>query len=170
MPEQRAGERAVAVAGSLLWFKSSGALFPPAAALSAVFLDSPALQSSGWSYLLFPCLSGQSILYIIALGLSQLRQRLRVAITQTQLNQFSSATLEEIKAMFYRFDTSGDGRIDAMELQVALRALLGSELDAADCKQLIAVADSNGDGHIDVDEFVQMLRFDATLSSNAKSL
>ena len=158
--------RALAVAGSLLWFKSSGALFPPAAALCAVFLDSPTLQASGWSYLLFPCLSGQTILYVVAMGLAQLRQQLRVSITKQQLD-FGSATLEEMSELFLRFDTSGDGRIDATELQVALRALLGSELDLADCKQLVQDADSDGDGDIDFEEFVAILRYDATLSGEA---
>lgn len=161
--------RAIAVAGSLIWFKTSGALFPPAAALSAVFLDSPALQTSGWSYLLFPCLSGQTILYVLAVGLAQLRQRLRVSITQSQLD-FSAASLGEMREMFDRYDTSGDGRIDATELQVALRALLGSELDLADCEKLVADADSDGDGVIEFDEFVQMLRFDATLTRDATRL
>ena len=161
--------RALAVAGSLVWFKTSGALFPPAAALSAVFLDSPALQSSGWTYLLFPCLSGQSILYGLAYGLAIVRQRIRVAITHSQLD-FSAASMREMREMFDRYDTSGDGRIDATELQVALRALLGSELDLADCEQLVADADSDGDGDIDFEEFVAMLQFDAVLSSDAAKL
>ena len=58
--------RALAVAGSLLWFKSSGALFPPAAAAAVVFLDTPDLQELGLSYLMFPCLSGCTVLYTLA--------------------------------------------------------------------------------------------------------
>jgi CBS-domain-containing membrane protein len=161
--------RALAVAGSLLWFKSSGALFPPAAAAAAVFLDSAELQSLGWTYLAFPCLSGVSVLYGLALGLSRVRQDVRVRITRSQL-EFSADTLGDMREVFDRFDTSGDGRIDAMELQVMLRALLSTEMDLEDCEDLINRTDVNGDGSIDFEEFVMMMKFDAKLTGQASSL
>ena len=150
--------RAVAVAFSLAWFKLSGALFPPAAAMSAVFLDSPGLQERGWGYLLFPCLSGQAILYASATALAALRQRVRIAITKSQLD-FSAETREGFEAMFRQFDTSGDGLIDATELQVALRAIIAADLDLKDCEELVRDADADGDGGIDFDEFMALLQF-----------
>ena len=151
--------RSVAVAGSLAWFKASGALFPPAAALAAVFLDSPALQEKGWTYLLFPCLSGNAILYVLAYALSYVRQKVRISITRTQLD-FSSSTRKDFEEMFTKYDTSGDGRIDATELQVALRALVGADLDLNDCEKMVREADTDGDGSIDFNEFMALLQFD----------
>ena len=152
--------RAAAVAGSLIWFKSSGLTFPPAAAMAVVYLDSPLMQESGWSYLVFPCLSGQLFLYVAAAGLAKVRQRIRVAITQRQLD-FSSDNLDDFRELFDRFDTSGDGLIDATELKVALRVLTGAEVDLSDAEALVAEADCDGDGVIDFGEFVQMLKFDS---------
>lgn len=152
--------RAIAIGGSLFFFKTTGALFPPAAALAAVFLDSPGLQENGWSYLLFPCLSGQALLYALALVLSQVRQKVRVAITKSQLD-FSAESIDEFRELFKRFDTSGDGLIDAVELQVALRATINVDLDMSDCEQMVREADADGDGGIDFNEFVQLLKFEA---------
>ena len=157
--------RAMAVAGSIVYFKQSGLLFPPAAAMACVYLDSPLMQESGWSYLLFPCLAGQLLLYLAAVSLSALRQSVRVAITRRQLD-FSDATIESFRELFTRFDTSGDGLIDAMELKVALRALTGAELDISDTEKLVADADSDGDGVINFDEFLMLLQYDATALSS----
>ena len=159
--------RALAVSGSLAFFKLTGALFPPAAALAAVFLDSPALQERGWMYLLFPCISGQVFLYAFAIAVAQVRQRVRVAITQSQLD-FSNESRESFREMFTRFDTSGDGRIDANELQVALRATIGADLDIADCDELVRVADTDGDGSIDFEEFMALLKFDPKINAGGR--
>jgi len=153
--------RALAVAGSLAWFKCTGATFPPAAALAAVFLDSKELQELGWSYLLFPCLSGQALLYAAGSGLAQLRQLVRLSLTRMQLDSTltSRESIDEMRSMFMRFDTSGDGLIDATELQVALRAILHADVDAKDCEALVREADVDGDGAIDFDEFLVLLKY-----------
>ena len=155
--------RAIAVAGSLAWFKATGATFPPAAAMAAVFLDSPQMQELGWSYLLFPCLTGQLLLYAAGAGLAPLRQRVRVALTHMQLDGSSLGSsresVEELRAAFARFDTSGDGLIDAAELQVALRAILQADVDPKDCEALVREADADGDGAICFDEFLIMLKY-----------
>ena len=161
--------RAIAVGGSLVFFKTTGALFPPAAALATVFLDSPALQEAGWTYLLFPCLSGQLILYALAIGLSQARQKVRIAITRSQLD-FSDVTVEEFRSLFQLFDTSGDGMIDATELQVALRKVINTDLDLSDCQQMVREADVNGNGAIDFDEFLQLLKFNPLCNPDGSSL
>ena len=161
--------RAVAVAVSMIWFKASGALFPPAAAAAAVFYDSTALQDSGWQYLLFPCLSGTGVLYGLASVLSRLRQSVRVAITRSQLD-FGAQSLETMRTLFETYDTSGDGRIDADELKVMLRALVGADLALEDCEQLIRQTDVNGDGVIDFDEFVMLMQYDPSLSGEAAKL
>ena len=67
--------------------------------------------------------------------------------------------------MFDRFDTSDDGLIDATELQVALRATLGADLELGDCEELVRQADADGDGAIDFDEFAALLRFEPRLGA-----
>jgi hypothetical protein len=64
--------RSAAVGAALLWFKGSGAAFPPAAALAALSFEDR--LGSSWTYFLFPCLAGHAILIGVALALVPLRQ------------------------------------------------------------------------------------------------
>ena len=64
-----------------------------------------------------------------------------------------------LKTAFHMFDTDGSGKIDASELQ----QLLGGEefkevYTREQLDQAIAEVDDNGDGEIDYDEFMQMMR------------
>lgn len=64
-----------------------------------------------------------------------------------------------LKAAFKMFDTDGSGKIDSTEV-VAL--LSGDDLTNLISKEAIDVAlqeiDQNGDGEIDFDEFMQMMK------------
>ena len=50
-------------------------------------------------------------------------------------------------------DTSGDGLLDVIELQVALRAATGTDISLADTQEILQSVDSDGNGSLDFDEF-----------------
>jgi Ca2+-binding EF-hand superfamily protein len=60
---------------------------------------------------------------------------------------------DHLKEMFDKFDTSGDGFIDAKELIVALRVTTGEDLTLDESQKLINAADVDGDGVINFEEF-----------------
>ena len=66
---------------------------------------------------------------------------------------------EYLKTAFNMFDTDGSGKIDSSELN---NLLCGEEFkDIYTAEQLaeaIAEVDNNGDGEIDFEEFMQMMR------------
>lgn len=173
-----------AAAGTLLvWYKCTGGVFPPAAvlagALATASVASGAAQTSAAAatasgspvktmassalrvlrWLAFPWLAGHAGLYACALALSELRTRARVATTKHQarvsLQHQSDAALLET---FARFDTNGDRALDADELKVALRTVLGVDIAREDCEQLIAAADKDGTGTVDFGEFKAIAR------------
>ena len=70
--------RPLSVAFTMCWFKLTGYLFPPAAALATTFLDNPTCGPMGWSYVLLPCM-GNAILWVVAALFAMLRRaRLRL--------------------------------------------------------------------------------------------
>jgi hypothetical protein len=160
-----------AAAGVLLaWYKSTGASFPPAAVLAGVLLTATttSLKGAGASslkhaqvtvrYLAFPWLAGHAILYGWACAVSELRSRVRVLVTQRNLLALKGHSDEVLKELFIRFDTSGDGALDADELKVALRSALGVDLSLSDCERLIGAADRDGNGVVDFEEFCAICR------------
>ncbi|PWA40405.1 Calcium-binding EF-hand [Artemisia annua] len=60
---------------------------------------------------------------------------------------------EEIKTIFNRFDTNGDGKISEDELINVLKSL-GSDTSSEDVKRILTETDTNSDGFISLDEFV----------------
>ena len=75
-------------------------------------------------------------------------------------NQASGAgtTDGELRAIFDKFETSGDGTLDAAELKVAMRVAVGVDLAVAECEELVAVADTNGTGTVELFEFIAICR------------
>ena len=67
------------------------------------------------------------------------------------------ATDDALRGVFDKFDTNGDGGLDASELKVALRGAVGLELSLDDCRQLVAFADRDGTGRLEFDEFRAMI-------------
>ena len=115
--------RALAVVLSLGWFKASNRFFPPAAALAVLVFDSPQLGELGWTYVPFPCLAGNAFLYCAAIGLASIRSMLRQEICRRGLVEgLAERDTEDLRREFTRFDTSGDGMIDLVELQVRTAA------------------------------------------------
>ncbi|KAJ2044017.1 hypothetical protein H4S04_006453 [Coemansia sp. S16] len=72
---------------------------------------------------------------------------------------FDNNEEEELKEAFRVFDKDGNGFISAAELRHALTNL-GEKLTQEEVDEMIQEADVNGDGQIDYDEFVKMMRGD----------
>jgi hypothetical protein len=156
-----------AAAGILLtWYKANGLIFPPAAVLAGALTTASltGMASSSLSmgaamrYLACPWLAGHAWIYGCACAFSELRCRVRVHVTQRELLTLHAHSDEELKALFVRFDTSGDGALDADELKVALRSALGVDLSKSDCQRLVAAADKDGTETIDFGEFRAICR------------
>ncbi|KAH7301568.1 hypothetical protein KP509_23G032400 [Ceratopteris richardii] len=62
---------------------------------------------------------------------------------------------EELALAFDRFDSNGDGRISADELQSVLRAL-GQDITTEEARLMVAEADTDKDGFIDLAEFINL--------------
>ena len=65
----------------------------------------------------------------------------------------SAEQIEELKAAFQAMDSNGDGFVSKDELKSMLSSL-GEPVDDAVIDEMIAVADTNGDGKVDFNEFV----------------
>lgn len=62
-----------------------------------------------------------------------------------------------IRKLFDKFDTNGDGTIDADELKVGLLGLNLADLPPSQIDRLVAEIDADGNGLIDLDEFDHIL-------------
>lgn len=62
---------------------------------------------------------------------------------------------EELKQVFKKFDANDDGKISASELASMLSSL-GYAATADEISAMIREVDSDGDGHIDLDEFIEL--------------
>merc|ERR1712129_248472 len=151
-----------AAAVLLMWYKTTNVLFPPAAVLAGSLMVSMASAAASAGndhpglmailhFLAFPWLAGHAFIYIVAMIMSKVRGRARIALTAAAFSH--SLTHEELKEVFKKFDTSGDGALDAEELQIAMRAALAVELSVDDSNKLIAQYDKDGTGTVDFHEF-----------------
>ena len=57
-----------------------------------------------------------------------------------------------------QFDTDRSGALDADELKIALRQVLGDDLSIDDCDDIIKHADRDGNGGLDFQEFCFVCR------------
>lgn len=120
------------------------------------------------SYILTPYLLGHVYLYICAVGLSIVRRRVRIYLLTYDffssqkrvlrtigdtVTQDATTEQQKLRVLFDRMDTNHDGRLDAMELKLALRASFGVDLPLEECKYMIGSVDSDGDGTLDFSEF-----------------
>mmetsp|Transcript_58024 Transcript_58024/g.115069 ORF Transcript_58024/g.115069 Transcript_58024/m.115069 type:complete len:309 (+) Transcript_58024:74-1000(+) len=154
----------------LIWYKTTNTLFPPAAALVGSLMvafagaaasaenSHPGLMAI-FNFLAFPWLTGHAWLYIVAMIMSKVRGRARVHLAAAGFSSTEKfLTNKELMEIFKKFDTSGDGQLDAEELKVALRVALGIDLSADDCEAMISQYDKDGTRTVDFDEFIMIYR------------
>lgn len=118
-----------------------------------------------WMFLFFPYISGHIILYCMATAMSFLRRKIRTYLIQREFitKQMGydwqteivggAERRERLRQLFNRMDTSGDGQLDVIELQVALRAVTVTDISLGDTKEILNSVDSDGNGSVDFDEF-----------------
>ncbi|KAH9317809.1 hypothetical protein KI387_019578, partial [Taxus chinensis] len=61
----------------------------------------------------------------------------------------------EIEIVFNKFDANGDGKISPSEMCHVMRSL-GHDATEEEVRVMMAEADSDGDGHLDLSEFVAL--------------
>ncbi|KAG2635448.1 hypothetical protein PVAP13_2NG356100 [Panicum virgatum] len=64
--------------------------------------------------------------------------------------------LGDIRRAFFVFDRNGDGRISAEEIMTVLRKL-GESCSLESCRKMVREIDGNGDGFVDMDDFMAMM-------------
>ena len=68
--------------------------------------------------------------------------------------KLSGEQLEELKKAFAVMDANGDGVVTKDELRTLLKGL-GEEVTDEVVDEMIAIADENGDGKVDFEEFAK---------------
>ena len=68
--------------------------------------------------------------------------------------KLSEEQVNELKQAFSAMDTNGDGQVTKEELKALLQQL-GEAVDDAVIDEMIKIADVNGDGKVDFNEFVK---------------
>eukprot|EP00931_Biecheleriopsis_adriatica_P077378 TRINITY_DN50960_c0_g1_i1.p1 TRINITY_DN50960_c0_g1~~TRINITY_DN50960_c0_g1_i1.p1 ORF type:complete len:530 (-),score=108.96 TRINITY_DN50960_c0_g1_i1:39-1505(-) len=87
---------------------------------------------------------------------SNIAAKIADEINFTAADKTTKSKLEEAKELFKRFDSDGDGTVSADELTRILQASIPG-LSKHDCDLIMLDADSNKDGKIDFDEFIDWL-------------
>ncbi|CAI9764402.1 unnamed protein product [Fraxinus pennsylvanica] len=72
------------------------------------------------------------------------------------LSPIYTPTLEEMKQVFDRFDTNKDGKISQEEYKAILKAIGNGKLLTKEVQKIFEVADLDGDGFIDFNEFMEV--------------
>ena len=70
----------------------------------------------------------------------------------------SEASDDKIREVFNRYDTSGDGFLQAGELKFAWQVVTGEEMSEAEAQALVESVDTDGNNEIDPDEFIALIR------------
>ena len=101
----------------LVWYKTVGAIFPPAAVLAGTLTTAAASKAAtmspndalaaGAAFLIFPWLTGHGGLYLSSLAVSKVRAEARVAMTQNQLKDLSGLTDDKLFEVFVRALVAG---------------------------------------------------------------
>lgn len=96
----------------LVWYKTVGAIFPPAAVLAGTLTTAAASKaaqmsqndalSAGAAFLVCPWLTGHGALYFGALGMSPVRQMARVKLMEQQMHELGGLDDQELFEIFDR--------------------------------------------------------------------
>eukprot|EP00035_Acanthoeca_spectabilis_P003834 m.95919 g.95919 ORF g.95919 m.95919 type:complete len:189 (+) comp12344_c1_seq1:3949-4515(+) len=78
----------------------------------------------------------------------------------TAFPEFTRKQIKEYQTMFKKYDTSGDGFIDLMELKLMMEKL-GHAQTHAGLKEMIATVDDDGDGQMSFREFLMIFKMAA---------
>ena len=62
-----------------------------------------------------------------------------------------------MRKLFHMFDRDGSGFIDAKELRKIMRRL-GTKISSEEVERMVRKADADGDGKVNFEEFVKMMR------------
>ncbi|KAH7847429.1 hypothetical protein Vadar_025930 [Vaccinium darrowii] len=84
-----------------------------------------------------------------------------MAQAPSNANQRSGSSLgdmDEVKKVFDKFDTNGDGKISVSELRSVFKALGVDRISSEDIKEAVTEIDKDGDGAIDLHEFADFQR------------
>jgi hypothetical protein len=171
---------AIATGLNLLLAKLSGNSFSATVGLTAFVGRSPwASWDVPLRYLSVTWLAGHAFLYAFAYVAAAVRRAARQYLTQRswaeQMRNMAKgdaaggedAMRSALKELFHRYDTSGDGRIDATEFRVAMRAFTGVDVPLSDCEATVRAFDADGSGTIDLGEFeLAILGSDGIVSSS----
>lgn len=81
-----------------------------------------------------------------------------VNLKRTTLTFIASRIPEDqitnLREVFSKFDTNGDGRLNLEELQAGVKKVKGIGLKEEDVEKVMRVMDSNNNGYIDYTEFI----------------
>jgi calcium-binding protein CML len=75
-----------------------------------------------------------------------------------QRSTTSLGDMDEVKKVFDKFDTNGDGKISVSELRSVFKALGVDRTSSEEIKEAVSEIDKDGDGAIDLREFVDFHR------------
>ena len=68
------------------------------------------------------------------------------------------SNVKELRKTFDQIDEDKSGELDADEILTCLRSMGASEISKEDIENMMKIADTDGGGTVDFDEFVVMLR------------
>ncbi|WOL04823.1 hypothetical protein Cni_G13545 [Canna indica] len=79
------------------------------------------------------------------------------SIIKTRGNSKSSTTIMDLDSVFRSFDKDGDGKISAAELTLCMENAAGAKLSPEEADALVEMADGDGDGLLDLEEFKKLV-------------
>jgi len=65
---------------------------------------------------------------------------------------------DSLKQLFLKFDADGNGALDPGEIKLFIDDLVPGDVSTAAAQRLVIAMDENGDGEIDIDEFITFFR------------
>eukprot|EP01084_Bolivina_argentea_P120882 214292_1 len=77
---------------------------------------------------------------------------------EKETTNISAAEKEEFRDAFKLFDKDGDGVITVDEIYTVFQSLKFKQFSKKDVKKMVAAVDIDGNGEIDLDEFIVLLR------------